>query len=620
MSKRLLYFAIDSSEMVSGSPFIVRLEEDTIAAGAWMRFLAVALDYDGTIAKSDVLDAEVRQAIASLRAQNIVIVIVTGRILSELERVAGDLQFVDAVVAENGAVIYVPESGYSKLLGEPPSALLLNALRLEGVAFKSGQSIIEADAKDAPLLLEKLRVLELPLALIFNRGRVMVLGQAISKATGLREMFKILRLSPHNAVAIGDAENDHELLRSCEIGTAVAWGSPVLMATADYVLPGKGPEAVADYLLTLASSHQIPTSLKTRRSLLLGYTDAGDPFTLAVRGRTVLVAGDTKSGKSWAAGLLCEQLILFGYSLLIVDPEGDYTSLEALPGVIVFGGEDPLPRPRDLLRALRHGDVSVVIDLSHTPQHLRLEYVRNLLPSIATLRHYTGLPHRIVVDEAHYFLHDEGSKGLLDLDARSYILVSYRASKLHPSILANVEAVIVTRESDPAEIATLRNICGAQTGRMSEADWMHMFAGMAIGEAAALPITLESEGEVTRIHLAPRLTPHVRHVAKYIDIPVSEGNQFVFWRYGQMSDERARSLRQLVSVLETWPASALADHLKRNDLSRWIADVFGDYPLAKTIEKIENASRSGTPNDVSSDMIEAIRTRYDFVDPLSDLH
>ena len=66
------------------------------------------------------------------------------------------------------------------------------------------------------------------------------------------------------------------------------------------------------------------------------------------------MAGDSKSGKSWVAGLLCEQLILYGYSLFILDAEGDYTSLEALPGVTVFGGMDPLPRPRDLVRALRH--------------------------------------------------------------------------------------------------------------------------------------------------------------------------------------------------------------------------------------------------------------------------
>jgi len=584
-----------------------------------MRFLAVALDYDGTIAKNDVLDAKVKHAIAALRARNILVLIVTGRILSELQRVAGDLHFVDAVVAENGAVIYFPDSGYSRLLGDPPPRSLTEALRSEGIDFKEGQSVVESDARNSPALLAKVRALELPLSLVFNRERVMLLGQTISKATGLREIFKILRISPHNAVAIGDVENDHELLRSCELGVAVAWGSPVLRASADFTLPGEGPESVAEYLQMLATTRRIPTSHKTRRNLMLGHSDSGAPFALAVKGRTILVAGDTKSGKSWATGLLCEQLILFGYSLLIVDPEGDYTSLEALPGVMVLGGADPLPRPRDLLRALRHSDVSVVIDLSHTSHTVRLDYVRNLLPAIATLRRHTGLPHRIVVDEAHYFLHDDDSQGLLDLELASYILVSYRASKLHPSILKSVEAIIVTRESDPREILALRQLCESCPGQISVGDWQQLFGSLTIGEAVALPLTSESRDGLTRIRLAPRLTPHVRHMAKYIDIPVSEADQFVFWMNGSISRERARTLHQLVSVLERWPASAFDSHLKENDISRWIADVFGDYPLARTVRNFENEYRAKKPSDVLQNLVEVIRTRYDFVDPLSSL-
>ena len=80
----------------------------------------------------------------------------------------------------------------------------------------------------------------------------------------------------------------------------------------------------------------------------LGYTEDGHEFSLALRGRNVLIAGDAKSGKSWLAGLLCEQLILHGYSMCVIDPEGDYRSLEALPGVTVLGGEKPPPTPREL--------------------------------------------------------------------------------------------------------------------------------------------------------------------------------------------------------------------------------------------------------------------------------
>jgi hypothetical protein len=86
---------------------------------------------------------------------------------------------------------------------------------------------------------------------------------------------------------------------------------------------------------------------------------------LAVRGRTVLIAGEPGTGKSWLTGLMCEQSILQGYCLCIIDPEGDYRSLEALPSVITLGGDDPPPHARELVRALRHPDVSVIVDLSN---------------------------------------------------------------------------------------------------------------------------------------------------------------------------------------------------------------------------------------------------------------
>ena len=64
------------------------------------------------------------------------------------------------------------------------------------------------------------------------------------------------------------------------------------------------------------------------------------------------------------AGLLCEQLILDGYCVCVIDPEGDYSSLEALPGVTVLGARRRSPDARELMRALSYPDRSVVIDLS----------------------------------------------------------------------------------------------------------------------------------------------------------------------------------------------------------------------------------------------------------------
>ena len=147
-----------------------------------MKFGVLALDYDGTIARDGVLDPDVRTSLVELRARGIRVILVTGRILSDLERVAGDLKFADAVVAESGAVIAFP-NGHSWVVGEPPPAEFLDELRHRSISFTEGQCIVETDATLAPQLLSVIRERELPLALLFNRGRLMVLPQAVSKST-----------------------------------------------------------------------------------------------------------------------------------------------------------------------------------------------------------------------------------------------------------------------------------------------------------------------------------------------------------------------------------------------------------------------------------------------------
>ena len=75
-----------------------------------MRLSVIALDYDGTIATRDAMSAAVREAVSTARRSGVLVVLVTGRLLDELRRVAGDLRDFDGVVAENGAVLHMPVS------------------------------------------------------------------------------------------------------------------------------------------------------------------------------------------------------------------------------------------------------------------------------------------------------------------------------------------------------------------------------------------------------------------------------------------------------------------------------------------------------------------------------
>jgi hypothetical protein len=545
------------------------------------------------------------------------VLIVTGRILDELRRAAGDLHFVDCVVAENGAVLHFPDSGHTSRLASAVPDAYVAELGRRGIPFQAGQCLVDADAGEAPRLLEVIRTLELPLVLIFNRGRVMTLPAGISKATGLQAALDTLRASTHNTVAIGDAENDHDLLRLAGVGAAVAWGSASLRAAADAVVEGDGPPAVADYIRALTEAGRMPNPVRPRRRVRLGYAEDGRELSLSIRGRNMLVTGDARSGKSWIAGLLCEQLILHRYCLCVIDPEGDYRSLEALPGVSVLGDADPPPSPRDLLRALRHPDRSIVIDLSRQRHEAKVWYVRALLPALAAMRRRTGLPHRILLDEAHYFLHDGNASHLLDLTFNGYTLVTYCASRLPGEVLAASEVVIATCQSNPAELEALGAMC-RWPASAGAPHWGKVLGHLRPGQAAALPVTEEFRGELTLFNMPRRLTPHVRHREKYVDVPVPENRAFVFCPDGQRPGPRASTLRQFVGGLEGSDPAALGGHLRRGDFSRWLRDVFGDRALAAEMEKQEERYRLELDLEVVPEMVNSVRSRYDLTDDTAD--
>jgi hypothetical protein len=511
------------------------------------------------------------------------------------------------VVAENGAVLAFP-NGYSRLIGAPPPQAFFAELRRRGVEFRAGQCVVELDANWAPQVLGAIRDLELPLVQLFNRGRLMVLPQGISKSVGLSEALTILRRSVHNAIAIGDGENDHDLLAACEIGVAVAWGSPALQRVADEVLPGSGPADVAPYIRRMARDVRLPPERIGQHRLLLGTAEDGQPLTLAVRGRNLLVVGNPQSGKSWVAGLACEQLILQGYSVCVIDPEGDYRTLESLPGVVVFGGDDPPPELPDLTRVIRHPDMSVVIDLSHAERKEKIDYMNSLLPMLAAIRRTTGLPHRIVIDEAHYFLHEPNVRDLLDLTLGAYTLVTYRLSDLHPDLRKAIEIVIAKRTTEPREVQMLLELPGAKE---IAPQWKSGLASLGMDQAILLPLIDDPAGKLRKFTLFPRLTSHVRHKAKYLDVQLLREQGFVFTGNGTVFGAPARTLKEFISQLTAEPSDVIAGHARRGDFSRWIADVFRDHVLASEVRKLEQRFRLGHINNISDSLAKSIQERYE---------
>jgi hypothetical protein len=397
-------------------------------------------------------------------------------------------------------------------------------------------------------------------------------------------------------------------LRLAEVGAAVEWGSASLQAAADLVIRGDGPAEVARFITLASERRRLPLVSRTRRRVFLGHTEDGRAFSLGVRGRNFLIAGDTKSGKSWLAGLLCEQLILQGYCICVIDAEGDYRTLEALPGVSLLGGDDPPPTPRELSRALRYPDRSVVIDLSAVAHDAKIDYIRATLPALNVMRRRTGLPHRIVVDEAHYFLHDAVADRLLDLDFNGYTIVTYSAAQLPAKFIEATEVILATCMSNPVEVEALQNHC--PTCEQLDPSPAEMLRHLDRGQAVAFPVTEEAGGQLRMFSVGRRVTPHVRHRQKYVDVPVTQGHSFVFGSEWPES-RRARTLREFVSAIDHADIKHVDPYLRRRDFSRWIDDVFGDRALASEIRAQEQGYIRGERRDTLDEIIAAIRSRYD---------
>lgn len=212
-----------------------------------MRFLAVASDYDGTLATDGEVSEPVLAALRRLRSSGRRLVLVTGRQLEHLLASFPHVSLFDRVVAENGALLYTPATGEERTLGPVPPGQLVEALTARGVTPLSvGRVIVASSDPHEPAVLEVIDELGLDHRVIRNKGAIMVLPAGVDKAAGLAEALRSLGLSPGDAVGVGDAENDEAFLASCACSVAVANALPALKGAVDWVTTGEQGDGVVE--------------------------------------------------------------------------------------------------------------------------------------------------------------------------------------------------------------------------------------------------------------------------------------------------------------------------------------------------------------------------------------
>jgi hydroxymethylpyrimidine pyrophosphatase-like HAD family hydrolase len=212
------------------------------------RYQLLATDYDDTLATGGRIAPDVVEGLRRLRSAGRRVLLVTGRELEDLLHVCPEIRLFERVVAENGAVLYRPSTKETVLLADPPPRAFRELLRRKGVPFSSGLVIVGTHVPHDEQVLEAIRKLGLELQVIFNKGAVMVLPSGTNKATGLQAALDELRVSAARVVAVGDAENDHALLRMSGCGVAVANAIASLKKEAAIVTHGKSGRGVLEVI------------------------------------------------------------------------------------------------------------------------------------------------------------------------------------------------------------------------------------------------------------------------------------------------------------------------------------------------------------------------------------
>lgn len=220
-----------------------------------MRYLALASDYDGTLATDGQVDEATLTALQRWQETGRKLILVTGRQLDDLCLVFPQVDRFDCVVAENGALLYWPASREEQLLGDRPPEIFIQTLKEHKVdPLSIGRVIVATWEPNETTVLETIRELGLELQVIFNKGAVMVLPIGINKAAGLEAALNQMRLSAQNVVAVGDAENDQAFLDFCGFSVAVANALPMVKEQADWITQGSRGAGVTELIDKLIAS------------------------------------------------------------------------------------------------------------------------------------------------------------------------------------------------------------------------------------------------------------------------------------------------------------------------------------------------------------------------------
>ena len=422
----------------------------------------------------------------------------------------------------------------------------------------------------------------------------------MNKATGLSAALEELNLSPHNVVGVGDAENDHAFLSLCEFSAAVANALPMLKERADFVTDGARGAGVVELIdRVLDDDLKDLSRCMKRHRVLLGRRDDGSEESIECYGLNVLVAGTSGSGKLTITTGILERLAEQGYQFVVVDPEGDYSTLE---GAVVLGDTQQAPTVEGTLDLLEKPRPDAVINLVGIPIEHRPAFSDSLLPRLQELRARTGRPHWIVVDETHHLMPTTWHPAAMTLPQQleGMVLITVHPDSVAKALLSAVDLVLAVGESPEKTIGDFCEAVGDRPPEMSPT---------TLEPLEVLAWWRRSHDPPVRVRCIPQRSERRRHSRKYAEGNLGPERSFHFRGAEGKLNLRAQNLNLFLQIADGVDDETWMHHLRQRDYSEWFRTFIKDPDLAGEVEQVEQRP-DVTPEDSRAAIREAVERRY----------
>ncbi|MBU0979538.1 MAG: phosphoglycolate phosphatase [Nanoarchaeota archaeon] len=192
---------------------------------------ALVTDFDRTITdRPGVLSRNVMKELKKLKTMHI---LATGRPFEFVKRLARSHRIWDAIVCENGAVVYFPNSKKTIIINSVFMDKARKTLEEKRIAGQYGEVVISLSLdtfeKARPLLAK----LSKNLNYVRNVDVMMILPKFVDKGRSVKVVLDYFGIDSDKIIVVGDAENDLDLFRIPGYKVAVANAHPKLKIIAD---------------------------------------------------------------------------------------------------------------------------------------------------------------------------------------------------------------------------------------------------------------------------------------------------------------------------------------------------------------------------------------------------